>query len=88
MYILVYMNISQTIRPWGNSVGIRLPQAVTKEAGVDVGQRLDISLEDGRIVLTPVKKELAGLDSLLGKITPENLHSSVDTGEAQGNEAW
>lgn len=88
MYILVYMNISQTIKPWGNSVGIRLPQAVTKKAGVGVGQQLDISLEDGRIVLTPVKKESVDLDSLLSRITSDNLHSSVDTGEAQGNEEW
>ena len=88
MYILVYMNISQHLRPWGNSVGIRLPQAVTKKAGLSVGQQLDISLENGRIVLTPVQPSPDSLDALVSRITPENLHASIDTDEPRGNEEW
>ena len=82
------MNISQTIKPWGNSVGIRLPKVVTEKAGVAVGQELAISLKNGSIVLTPVKDTKQTLEQLLDDITPANLHTSVDTDHARGNEEW
>lgn len=82
------MNISQTIRPWGNSVGIRLPKAVTEKAGVRAGQKLDISLRNGSIVLTPVAASGQTLDSLLAGITADNLHSAIEVEEPKGNEEW
>lgn len=82
------MNMSQTIKPWGNSVGIRLPKAVTEKAGVRVGQRLDIHLKNGSIILTPVKTDEQTLDSLLADITRDNLHTAVETGGPKGNEEW
>ncbi len=43
---------------------------------------------DGKLVITPVGKPKPNLKQLLAKITPENLHGEVVTGQNVGNEAW
>ncbi|MFC3337643.1 AbrB/MazE/SpoVT family DNA-binding domain-containing protein [Paracandidimonas soli] len=43
---------------------------------------------EGRIVIEPAGPQQDDLATLLAGITDENLHESVDFGEAVGNEAW
>lgn len=89
MYILVYMNISQTLQPWGNSVGLRLPKEVLKAAKVSVHQRVDIAIEHGKIVLTPRHETpRLSLQQLVDGIDDANLHDEYDTGAAVGQEIW
>lgn len=38
---------------WGNSLAFRVPTAIVKQAGFEPGTRMDIGLENGRLVLTP-----------------------------------
>lgn len=47
---------------------------------------LDLTTEDGRIVLVPAAREYR-LDELLGGITRDNLHAPVDFGPPVGREA-
>ena len=43
------------VRKLGNSSGVIIPKSLLAEAGVAVGDTVDMSLEDGRIVLAPVR---------------------------------
>ena len=48
---------------------------------------------DGQLLVLPLSRtstpELtAELNDLLDRVTPENLHSEVSTGEAVGRESW
>ena len=45
-------------------------------------------MEDGKLVIQPIKEKKLTLDELLAGVNSKNLHTAVDTGEAQGNEAW
>ena len=43
------------LRKTGNSTGLIVPKTVLREAGVESGTTLDLIVEDGRIVATPVR---------------------------------
>ena len=42
-----------SIRKLGNSAGIILPAALLRSLKFEVGQAIDIEVEDGRLVVTP-----------------------------------
>jgi antitoxin MazE len=44
------------VRRLGNSSGVIIPKSLLDEAGVTVGDPLDLTLEEGRIVLAPVQR--------------------------------
>lgn len=44
------------LRKMGNSTGVIIPRAILTQIGVEAGDKLDLSLDDGRIVLTPAKQ--------------------------------
>lgn len=64
------------VQKWGNSLGIRIPSVFAKEFDLKSGSTVDIRQENGTIILVPRKQELG---ELLSRITPENLHDSIDT---------
>ncbi len=47
------------ISAWGNSHGVRLPRDVLEEAGIPPNADVTIRAESGRILIEPVKSELA-----------------------------
>jgi antitoxin MazE len=49
---------------------------------------VDVSLHDGKLLVTPLRLPAVTLGELLQGITPQNLHHEVDMGPAVGNEAW
>jgi antitoxin MazE len=76
------------VQKWGNSLAVRLPQAFAKEAGIEESSAVDISVEEGRIVMAAVSPPAYSLEQLVSGITPENLHAEISTGGPVGNEAW
>lgn len=77
-----------TVQKWGNSYAVRIPKSFIKEVGLEYRTDVILSLEEGRLVITPVKEESVTLDELLEGVTRKNLHNAVDTGDPMGNEAW
>lgn len=76
------------IQKWGNSLAVRIPKAFVKEANVAYGTSVDISVEDGKIVIDPHAEPEYTLEDLLKGVTKRNLHSEVDTGKTVGREVW
>ncbi len=77
-----------TIRKWGNSLAVRIPKAFVKEAHVACGTPVELSVDDGKIVIDPRTEPEYRLQDLLKGVTKRNLHAEVDTGEAIGREVW
>ena len=73
------------VQKWGNSAAVRVPAPALKDAGMQVGQSLDLRVEGGRLVIEPATESL---EDLLAKMTPENQHGVVLEGLAVGAEAW
>lgn len=76
------------VSKWGNSLSVRVPQAISKQAGLQEGDRLAIALDsEGSIVLRAVRPQYT-LEELVSKITPGNRHGETEWGMAQGEEIW
>jgi antitoxin MazE len=76
------------VQKWGNSLAFRIPRSYAVETAIESGSEMDLTLEDGRLVLTPLPIPNYRLEDLLDGITPENLHGEIDTGPSMGAEAW
>ncbi len=73
------------VQKWGNSAALRIPAPALKDAGMQVGQSLELRVEQGRLVIEPATESL---EDLLAKMTPENQHGLALEGPAAGAEAW
>ncbi len=76
------------IQKWGNSLAVRIPSPFVKETGMIYGADVDISVENGKIIVTLQTENEYTLDGLLNDIREDNLHAEVDTGDAVGREIW
>ena len=76
------------IQKWGNSLALRIPKSFATEVGLQRGTSVEISLANGKLVITPVAKPKLSLKQLLAKATKENIHHEIDTGPAMGDETW
>lgn len=45
-----------SLRRMGNSTGLILPRPVMEEAGVQKGAVVELTVEEGRIIVTPVRE--------------------------------
>jgi antitoxin MazE len=77
-----------TVARWGNSLAVRIPQHIVKEIQLIEGAEVDLVVIDGNLVIKPRPRKRYSLEELVAAITPENLHSEVESGVAVGNEAW
>ena len=76
------------IQKWGNSLAVRIPKPFAKEVQLMHGRSVDISVDDGRIVIDPHAEPEYRLEDLLNGVTEQNLHAEVDTGGSVGREVW
>jgi antitoxin MazE len=76
------------IQKWGNSLGLRIPRSFAAEAQVEEGTTVDLSVEDGRLLVRPHRVRKYALSALLRKVSRRKLHGEVSTGKAGGREAW
>lgn len=74
------------VQKWGNSLAVRIPKPFAEDAEVHEGTELDLSMSEGKLVATPVKKRRPRLKELLARITKDNVHGEVDSGEPVGRE--
>jgi antitoxin MazE len=79
--------MANIINRWGNSLGVRIPLQVANELGFKIGTVVDVTIEDGRAVISPIKKKYT-LSELLEGVTPDLIDGEYDWGQPVGNEAW
>jgi antitoxin MazE len=76
------------IQKWGHSLALRIPKSFATEVGLEQHALVKISLEDGKLIITPIEEMAYSLESLLSQVTEENIHREVNTGSAVGKEIW
>ena len=76
------------IKHWGNSLGVRLPAAVAREAHLDADQQVRITVEDGRVVITPLARENLSLERRLERFDPKRHGGEAMTSPNVGAERW
>jgi antitoxin MazE len=75
------------IQKWGNSLGLRIPRSFAREARVEQGSTVDLSVKGGRLIIIPIQPGKWRLESLLAGITPGNLHAEQFGDEPVGRES-
>ena len=48
--------MTAVISSWGNSQGLRVPKVIMKELHLSIGDKINIVIEDEKIVLEPIKQ--------------------------------
>jgi antitoxin MazE len=76
------------LKRWGNNLGVRLPAAVAKAAHLRIDQRVRVSVEDGRVVITPVVGVDLSLEQRLALFDPARHGGEAMSSEAEGAERW
>ncbi|MHB8868059.1 MAG: AbrB/MazE/SpoVT family DNA-binding domain-containing protein [Thermoleophilia bacterium] len=76
------------VQRWGNSLAVRIPKSFAEEVGLKDDSAVEMRLVEGGLLVQPSSAWAPTLDELLDSITDANLHGEVDTGPAQGTEAW
>ena len=76
------------VQRWGNSLAVRIPKSFAQEIGLEEDSPVDLRLSRGKLVLEPCAPQAPSLNELLRRVRKSNLHAEVDTGPAQGREAW
>jgi len=76
------------VRKWGNSLGIRIPKVLAQEVALETDSEVDLSTQDGTIVISPVMQKAVSLRWLLSRVTEDNIHGEISTGKVEGREAW
>jgi antitoxin MazE len=73
------------IQRWGNSLGLRIPRSFAEEADVGPGSEVDLSIQDGDLIVKPARRRVYSLKNLLRKVTSRNFMArSTLTGQLGG----
>lgn len=82
------MRNETTVSKWGNSLAVRIPLLIARQASLSEGDCVELAIDsDGGIVLRPTRRKYE-LAELVSRITSKNRHRETDWGAAQGEESW
>lgn len=79
-----------TLTKWGNSIGIRIPSTIIKEAHLVPGEELNIiSNKKGGFTLVPIKNQQAGWLDMFNTIADsENNELLIDLSNEFDEDEW
>jgi antitoxin MazE len=78
------------VQKWGNSRGVRLARQILEDAGMKVGDEVEISVQKGVIILKP-RSQVRGrydLRKLLARMPKDYRPDEFDWGKPMGREIW
>jgi len=77
--------MNTTIQMWGNSLALRIPQAVARQIHVNNGDSVELQVEADGLRIRSARRRYR-LAQLVGKITPANRHTETAWGKSVGKE--
>jgi antitoxin MazE len=77
------------ISKWGNSQGLRMPKDIMDSLHLQIGDNVNITMLDGKVILEPMKKDILNYDlnELVSKI-PSDYKASEEFDTIVGKEEW
>jgi len=78
------------VKSWGNSQGLRLNRQVLEEAHIAVGDKVNLSVRDGVILVAPAKRVWGGCDlrALVARRSRGYKPEVIGWGKPVGREIW
>ena len=77
------------ISKWGNSQGLRMPKDIMDSLHLQIGDNVNITMLDGKVILEPMKNDILNYDlnELVSKI-PSDYKASEEFDTIVGKEEW
>ena len=77
------------ISKWGNSQGLRMSKDIMNSLHLQVGDNVNITMLDGKVIIEPMKKDILNYDlnELISKI-PTNYKATEEFDTIVGKEEW
>jgi antitoxin MazE len=75
------------MQKWGNSLAVRVPKAIAKDAKLAAGDSLEIDVDEQGVLRLQRASKVPTLAQLVAKITPENRYAEVSWGAETKREA-
>jgi antitoxin component of MazEF toxin-antitoxin module len=80
--------MTATLSNWGNSQGLRLSKEILKELHLAIGDKLNVSIENQKIILEPIKKRKKyNISDLVAKM-PNDYKATEELSDKAGKEEW
>ena len=78
------------IQKWGNSQGLRLSKDLLSDADIDVGDAVEVAVNNGTLIVTPVRRVRGAHDlrALVRGISKKYKPGELDWGRPAGREVW
>jgi antitoxin MazE len=76
------------VQLWGNSLALRIPKFIANQININNGSEVEVSFEEEKMIVKPVKTKRESLELLLSKIDKNNIHKEEDFGAPVGGEIW
>jgi len=76
------------IQQWGNSQGVRLPRNILNLAHIEVGDEVEIIVDDNQILVKKVAPSKFDLAELVSRIPKGCEPNEVNFGRPVGREDW
>jgi antitoxin MazE len=74
------------VQKWGNSLAVRIPKSFAEGMGIGNNAPVEMSLEEGALVIKADRDRQWDLDTLLAGVTDENTHPEWDAEDATAEE--
>ncbi len=79
---------STQVAKWGNSLALRIPKALARDAQLQEGDPVTVSVASpGRLVIRTTRRRYK-LEDLISHISAKNRHRETDWGPSLGKEIW
>jgi len=76
------------IKKWGNSLGVRIPATIARQARFKENQRVRIEVEGDRVTITPANADFMTLEERLNVFDPNQQGGEVMVSKSIGAEVW
>jgi antitoxin MazE len=76
------------VQLWGNSLALRIPKYIANQIKINNGSDVEVTFEEEKLIVKPIKTKRESLELLLSKIDENNIHKEEDFGEPTGGEIW
>lgn len=76
------------VQKWGNSLAVRIPKSFAEVTGLTHDSTVELSLVEGRILVSPSCVPKYSLEELVAGINRRNRHPEFETGGPVESEVW
>ena len=76
------------IQKWGNSLALRIPKVFADLVKIQKGSDVDISVDNGKLLISVISEADYSLEDFLLKIDENNIHKEITFSDSIGREVW